>query len=129
MAQLTINKQEAENFFETALCNGPMIMGDSGLSLETVDAEYKAAKAKLKEGGADVCLEDVYMQILRDGGKLLIVDHEGDGEYNAEITMELIHERLPNAPQDTLWEMQNEYDDAATGFTLIQQVAYNKVIF
>ena len=69
------------------------------------------------------------MQILRNGDKLSIIDHECDGEYDSSITLKDVHERVNLTPPNHLMDMVSENDDALTGDCILQSVFYEEVIF
>ena len=70
--EIKLSTQESEEIFFNALCNGLGYMGGYGLEFEYSDKQYSEAKKKLDSP----CFEDVLMQILRDGGKLTVIDVE-----------------------------------------------------
>lgn len=123
--EITLSTQESEEYFYNALCNGLGYMGGYGLYVNYNINEYKAAKEKL----TSPCYEDVFMQMLRDGGTLTLVDEECDGEYTRSITINDIHERVQNTEIRHLMDMIKENDDAITADVIIQTVFFNEVIF
>ena len=63
---------ESETIFHNALCNGLGYVEGYGIELDFNKKDYAQAAAVLKQGATDtVCYEDVLMQILKDGKKLL----------------------------------------------------------
>lgn len=124
--QIILTPQESEEYFYNALCNGLHYIGGYGLSLTYRKEQYDQAKSKL---GSNPCFEDVLMQILRDGNTIKFVDDESDGEYNKEITLKDIHDKVPNVEVRHLMNMITENDDAETADVIIQTVLYDEVIF
>lgn len=128
--KILLEKQEAEEIFFNALCNGLGYMCSGyDLELDFVEADYKAAAAKLKEAGASPCFEDVLMQILKDGGSLNLIDIGCEGEYSSAITLSDVHERVAKTPVNHLMDMINENDDACTADVVLQTVFLEDVIF
>jgi hypothetical protein len=128
--QILLTPQESEDFFHTALCNGLHYFDGYGLELIYNEDDYKRAKQSLKEQGtSSICYEDVLMQILRQGNTLTLTDIECDGDYNADITLDMVHTRVSNVPYNHLMNMINEDDDAETADVIIQYVAFNDIIF
>lgn len=125
--KITLTHQESESIFFDALCNavGTGYMEGYGLSVKYLDEHYDEAKGKLSRP----CYEDVLMQILRDGNSIMFIDHECDGEYDAVITLDMVHNRSNDADADTLLAMMNGEGDADTASNLLQYIAYNEVIF
>lgn len=122
---ITLTHEESEQHFNNALCNGLSYIRGYGLSLEYEKKEYESARKKF----ASPCFEDVLMQILRDGGKLTLVDEECEGEYTKSVTIKEVHERVSKTPVNHLMDAVNENDDATTADVIIQTVFYEEIIF
>ena len=129
--KIVFEKQEAENIFHSALCNGLGYVGGYGLQLDFDDKDYEKAKKTLKKASPKetICYEDVLVQILREGGELTLIDIECDGEYTSRIKMEDVYERLPLTPTRFLMDMINEQDDAETADCIIQSVFFKDIVF
>jgi hypothetical protein len=129
--KIVFEKQEAENIFHSALCNGLGYVGGYGLQLDFDDKDYEKAKKTLKKANPKetICYEDVLVQILREGGELTMIDIECDGEYTSSIKMEDVYERLPLTPTRFLMDMINEQDDAETADCIIQSVFFKDIVF
>ena len=130
--EIKFTNKEAEGFFYNALCNAVSTgyMAGYGLAFDYDNKAYhKAGKTLKEQGKKDVCLEDVWMEILREGGKLTFVDQEGNGEYTKDVTMKEVHERMPKVPIDHLIDMINETDDAVTADVVLQTIFFEDVIF
>jgi hypothetical protein len=129
--QIILTPQESEEIFFNSLCNGLSYMSGYGLTFEYNDADYQAARDRLLAANPTErpSYEDVFMEILRSGGTMQVVDHESDGEYNATISLKDIHERVALAPPSRLLEFINEEDDADTADVVLQTVFYKEVIF
>ena len=124
--KVTTTKEQAEEFFFNAMCNGlGYVTSGYGLQLDYDNDEYKKSKEKLKSP----CLEDVFMQMLRDGYKLTLVDIECDGDNTKSITLKDVHERMDKVPADSLLEMANEQDDATTADVILQTIFFEEIIF
>ena len=127
--EIVLTKQESENYFHTALCNGLGYMGGYGLELEYKQEEYKAAREQIKSNGNSPCYEDVLLEILKMGGSLTFVDIECEGEYTRTISLADVHKRVAKTPIDHLMDMIKETDDAVTADVLIQTVFFEDIIF
>lgn len=129
--KIILEKQESEEIFFNAMCNGLGYLSGYGLELEVNPAEYKAAKTRLKEYDPEVspCFEDVLMRILKDGGSITLNDIECDGEYTRSITLKDVHEKVANTPADHLMDMINEQDDACTADVVLQTVFFDEIVF
>ena len=131
--KIVLTHEESETHFHNALCNGSSI-SYYGLSLDYSEKDYKAAKKSLtdkqKQGifKETICLEDIWMEILRIGGKLILVDEE-NGIGNKSITLKHVHSRVAMTPLRHLMDAINERDDAVTADCVLQTVFYKEVIF
>ena len=119
--EIKLSPQESEDLFFDALCNSLGEFSYYDLELEYDEAHFDKVKKR------DDCYEDVLMAILRDGGTLRIVDHNGD--YNAEITLKDVHDRVSLTPMHHLLDAINERGDAITGDCILQSVFFKDVIF
>lgn len=126
--KIVLTKEEAENHFHNALCNGSN-MPYYGIILDYSNSDYSAAKKSLKAKGQEgICQEDVWMEILRIGGKLTLIDEE-NGVGNKSITLKDVHSRVAKTPLNHLMDAVNENDDADTADAILQTVFYGEVIF
>jgi len=123
---ITINltNEKSEELFYNALCGADVLSG-YGLSLKYEKGEYQNAKKLLSD---NVCREDVWMQILRSGGTLTLIDHEGDDEEHT-ITLKEVHERVQNTDLEYLTQAINEDGDGTTDDVILQTVFFNEVVF
>lgn len=132
---LNIPKDKAEEFFHDALCNGSQIRY-YGVGLTYKEADYKKAKADLKkikgkrpfDNDGEICCEEVWLQILRNGGKLTLKDEEGT-IGNRSITLKHVHERMSLVPFRHMNDMINENSDGNTADVILQTIFYKDVIF
>jgi len=125
---IKLTPKESEEFFHTALCC--ITLSGYGLSLDYSMDAYKAAKESLKaKGNTNLCREDVWMEILRIGKKLTVVDEEGDGEYTRSIELKDVHEKVQNTPSSHLIDIKEDRDDAVTADCIIQTVFFDEIIF
>jgi hypothetical protein len=123
--KITLTPQESEEYFFNALCNGLSYIEGYGLSIDFNATEYREAKDKLKSP----CYEDVFMQLLRDGNNLTLVDEEGEGDMTRSINLKDVHERVQNTPLRHLMAMIDEEDDADTADAILQTVFFSDIIF
>lgn len=125
--EIKLTPQESEDLFLTSMCNvfGTGHEQNYGLTLEYSDDDYKNSRKKL----SDPCWEDVLLQILKDGGKLTLIDSECDGEYTKTITLEDVHNRVCKTPIRHLMDSINGDGDVTTSDVMIQTVFFDEVIF
>lgn len=122
---ITLTNEESEEYFYNALCNGAGYIQGHGVYIDYDENDYDEAKNKL----SNPCIEDVLMQILRDGKELKLVDEEGEGEYTRSITLKDVHDRVQKTDLGHLQDMIDENDDAITADVILQTVFLEDVIF
>ena len=69
------------------------------------------------------------MEVLRQGGSLVMNDVENDGDYTRSITLNEIHERVQKTMTRHLMDAINETDDAETADVILQTVFFEDIIF
>ena len=125
--QIVLTHEESEKIFYNSLCNGHEI-AYYGLQMQYDDDEYQKAKEVLNDKGEIPCLEDVWMEMLRQGYTLTLFDEE-NGMDPSIITLADVHERVSMTPVDHLLDAINENDDGITADVILQTVFYKEVIF
>ena len=125
--KINLTPEESETYFHNSLCNGHQI-AYYGLQLDYDETEYDEAKERLKAKGESPCLEDVWMEILKGGGTLTLIDEE-NGEAPSLIKLSDVHERVQNTPLRHMMDAINEQDDGDTADVILQTVFYGDVIF
>jgi hypothetical protein len=133
--EITLTHSESEGIFYHALCNavGTGYMNGYGIELTTDEKQYDEARAQLLTSSEStkesVCYEDVLMQILRMGGALTFVDHEGDGEMNSTIKLEDVHRFVEDTDPHTLLNFISGNDDANDADAVLQTVFWKQQVF
>lgn len=123
--QIILTHEESEEYFLSALCNGlNYSLSMWGWQLDYKETDYQECRNKLDSP----CLENVYMQMLRDKKPFTFCDAEGD-EPSVSLTLELIHERMNHVPVKDISDMVNENDDAGTADTILQTILFDKIIY
>ena len=125
--QIVLTPEESEDIFYNSLCNGHEI-AYYGLQMQYDDDEYQKAKQVLKDKGESPCLEDVWMEMLRQGYTLTLVDEEG-GVDPSTITLADVHERVSMTDARHLLDAINENDDGVTADVVLQTVFFKEIIF
>lgn len=125
--QIVLTHEESEKIFYNSLCNGHEI-AYYGLQMQYDDDEYQKSKEVLKDKGESPCLEDVWMEMLRQGYTLTLFDEE-NGMDPSTITLSDVHERVQLTQVDHLLDAINEHDDGITADVILQTVFYKEVIF
>ena len=125
--KINLTPEESETYFHNSLCNGHQI-ANYGLHLDYDETEYKQAADRIKAEGFSPCLEDVWMEILKGGGTLTLIDEE-NGEEPSAIKLTDVHERVQNTPLRHMMDAINENDDGDTADVILQTVFYGDIIF
>lgn len=120
-----VSPELAEQMVYDSFCNNFGYLASYGFTLDYSNKHYSAAKKKLKDSS---CLEDVLMQILRDGNHLMFIDTEGDNETTA-LTLQMIHENISFVPHRFISDYILENDDAETSDVILQCVLFKDIIF
>jgi hypothetical protein len=125
--KILLTAQESEQIFRNSLCNGHQI-AYYGLQIDYDEKEYDKAKKRLVKRGESPCLEDVWMEILRGGGTLTLVDEE-NGMDASTINLQDVHDKVQLSDFRHLLDAINEEDDSDTADVILQSVFYGEVIF
>jgi len=128
--KLILEKEEALTIIHSALCNGGLSeLGACNIAIDVDKDDRNQAIKELEESGKkDICLEDVWTQILRSGKVLEFYDHEGEEEISFTLD-KAIEELSKEEALDVVNTYKEEQDDAYTGFELLQLCLYGEVIF
>ena len=127
--KIVLSKEEVLELIHNSLCNSSML-AQCGIQLKHTKEQYAAAKARLLEEtpDKDLCLEDVWIEILKGEGKLPFYDTEG--EEDLEITIEKAMENLQKEEaSEHILDMQNGNDDAITASAILEICIYGEVVF
>lgn len=131
MAQILLTLEEALNAFYDSLCNvyGTGWFEGYGLEWDYDAAAYKVARTKLQEAGESPCIENVLLQIIKDGGELRVKDIEGEGDQDGKFTLQTITDNIGTVPFEHMADYLNENDDIYTADVILQSILYREVIF
>lgn len=130
--EIKLTPEESEKIFFDALCNvyGSGYWNGYGLEINVTPKAYKEALRDLQqELRSEICKEDVFMQVLRDGRKLFCIDYQYDHEYDKAITLSDIHERVSKAPAEHVLDAIKEEGDVVTSDVILQQVFFQEIVF
>ncbi|WP_300571210.1 hypothetical protein [Flavobacterium sp.] len=130
---LQLTSEEIDAVILSILCNGALsFASQSGLDYDYDRQHYKA----IKEANPILnCYEDVLLGMLKDGGKIQIIDQEGgeDSEYNKDLTLKLATEQLSNVTDPEFAEYVitsvREEGDAETDYSILQFILYDEIVF
>lgn len=125
--QITLTNEKAEEIFFNALCNGQHYLGDYGYSMNYNNKEFRKAVKDIEAQGIGGCLEDIWMQMLRNGDKLSLVNI--DEEENFEITLQDVYTNMALVPTFHLMDMLNEKDDAITADAILQTIFFKDIVY
>lgn len=127
---ILLTADESEKLFLDSLCNGIScgVFAGYGLILEYDSAAYQNARNYLKGEGENnkVSREEVWMQILINGGVLKIKDGEGS-EETVRITLADVHTKVQKAPTEALLDALTGNDDSNTADAILQTVFFGEI--
>lgn len=128
--EIKLTSEESIEYFYNALCNvyGTGYWNGYGLEFSWDENDYKNAREKLNM--KSLAVEDVLLQILKDGKYITVIDIEGEGQYSRDISLQNIIDRVSKTPLKTLCEMVVfETDDTNTADVILQTVFFEEVVF
>lgn len=131
--KIIFEKEKALEILHSIFCNGALsCFSDYGFVLDWVSSEYGKAKKDLGHEGVGfggVCYEDILVQIVRNGGELIFIDEECEGDNTKKLNLGVLIDGLNNASLDKVFEIINGEDDATTGELVLQEILFGEVIF
>lgn len=127
--KILLDNKESEEYFYNALCNGADWLGGYGITIDYTNEASDKARKNFKNNNPDssACREDIWMQILRDGGILEFIDHEAEEVH--KITLEDVHNKVSETDAEWLLQMKNEEDDVITADCILQTVIFGEVVY
>ena len=135
MTKYQLTKAQAEEVFFNCLCDNDIQIYD--IDWKYNEAFYEQAKKNLMEKykGDTPCYEDILMQMLRDGGKLGIIDFNYE-DYNFiegykvfYVTLADIHEKINECPIDQLMNVLNEEYDVSDSDVILQTLFFGEIVY
>lgn len=125
--KIILDNEDVLKILHTCFADGGLqMLRYSGFTLEWDENDYKAAREALE----NPCLEDVWIQMLREKRRLYVVDHENE-EEETDLTIEKALENLskPEAAEDVVLLLgENDYDaepcDRLLQIALFGEVTY-----
>lgn len=128
---LILTDEEIYTVLHSALCNGGIdMLGLSGLEIDYNNADYKAARQTLLDAGINPCLEDVYIQMLKEDKRLSFEDVEGGDGEKFDLTFEQAKVNLANPKvAEHVLATINEEDDGGTADCILQFAMFNEIVY
>jgi hypothetical protein len=137
--KIEFSKSDAEKILYDSFCNGGLYeMSCSSVSIDwdskPNSENYSNAKKRLQEGGmTSICVEDVYIEILKNGDVIQFTDYEGEELINLHLEDAIVNfNSLEDGEKINLAKLLDE-DDCSTDvwdcFNAIQYALYGEVIF
>jgi len=118
-----------------ALANGGLTeLGHCSVRLDVSDEDYNKARTECNAPSSimgafeTLCFEDVLIQILRSGKKLMFKDYESDENISFDLKQAKQYLKETGI-SDELLQIVNEEDDAITGFNILQWCLYKEKIY
>ena len=128
--EIKLSAQELDDVLMSMFANGGLIeLAYASVRMDLEEGVYAKAKQRLLDAGkTGICLEDVYIEILKGGDSIRFYDFEG--EEHVSFNMEQAVKNLSSSyAANDVMAVINEQDDAWTGFNLVQHCLYGEVIY
>lgn len=137
--KIEFSKEDAEKILYDSFCNGGLtelyhcsISVDWQINPNKIN--YANAKNRLKETGiSDFCLEDVYIEILKNGDAIIFTDYEGEEVIELKLDDALINFNSLNDKEKIDLAKLIDYDNCSTDawdcFNALQYALYKEVIY
>jgi hypothetical protein len=126
--EIKLTEKECLDILHTAMCNYPNY-GNCFIKAKSTKEALDAKEQILKENeNSVVCREDVWLNIIKNGGTLLLKDEEG-GEDEWELNIKTLQEKMPLLPLKNLTNFVNETDDADDADIAIQILFIGEILF
>lgn len=131
--KLVLTNDDVLKVLHTSFCDGGLIeLRGSSIEMDCLDADYQRAKSSLRDAGkTNICLEDVWVEMININLPLRFIDYEDDKkEYF--LTLKSAKKGFQNrkAAMDVIKTLDPDGDtDAYTGYNLLQYALFNDVIY
>lgn len=123
---VAISHRLAMDIFYRSLCNA---YGTGYSNYWIGDIQYDTDEyIECRKELIDPALEDVLVKIITEGYALRIIDVEDDTQ-STDITLHSIYENAKTLPLDIVVAFIQEQDDAETGDTALQYLAFGQHIY
>ena len=139
--QIEFEKNDAEKILYDSFCNGGLTeLYHCSISIDWAnenipnEINYANAKNRLKERGiSDFCLEDVYIEILKNGDAIIFTDYEGEELIELKLDDALNNFNSLNPAEKIelakLIDDDNCSTDAWDCFNALQYALFKEVIY
>lgn len=114
------------NMVHSALCNAVSIDYFFGMQIDVDSSIYSDAKKRIKDVDEIICQEDVWMEIIKMGEKLVFDGHKDNTAYLDSVK---IKDNFKHVPDYIIGSYLSEYDDAHTGAMLLQYLMFGEAIY
>ncbi len=126
--KIILEGQEVFDVLHSALCNGLRGMYNYGFTYTSESDDYDNARKTLVGKGLDfICIEDVYLQIIKDGGKLMFHDEEDNLNYYLGYDKVKVNMNKVNA--DDILSVLKGTDDGLTADIILQTLIFGEVVY
>lgn len=120
---ITLTDKELYTILYAILCDGLYYFPSYGFRLAYDQEAYNVSRGKLN----DPCIEDVQLQMLKDGYGLTFIDMEGDNTVT--LNAALINKNYQSVPVKTILTMLEGDYDAGVADECLQYLLYGKLMF
>lgn len=110
----------------SALCNAVSMDYFYEMQIDIDDSIYTNAKKIIENIDKKIYQEDVWMEVIKMGDKLVFDGHSDDTAY---LDAAKIKENFKHIPDYIIGSYLSEYDDAHTGAMLLQYLMFGEAIY
>ncbi len=127
-------QEEKQKLVYDCLVDGLPFFPAYGLSLDYDSKQAKAAEKtwKARNPGEEMCREDVWAEIVRNGGDLIFIDDENDGEEAGRLNLANIEKNWDTISEHAPTSMKSYIDDnydAGNTDNIIQCLIFGEVVY
>ncbi len=130
IVSIKLSEDFKKEIIYNALCNGLGQLQCYGLNLLWSDEDYTEAKKSYyqrTERISGACYEDILMELITMGKKVVFEDLESEEFYDFKLSDALMN--LDNLPIWVINQILEESDDGETADIVLQYCLFNEVVF
>lgn len=121
--KLRLHESEVIKILHAIFCDGLYYMRSYGFEMEYSNADYEEAKAKLE----NPCIEDVQIQMLKDGKGITFRDN--DGEFTRTLTLKSAKKNARFISARNAANILDGDYDAGDADIALQQILFKEIVF
>lgn len=129
-AELYADKDTLIKLIHDCLCDGLHYFSSYGIEVKVSKRAYNDARTEIKQEGVELCYEDVWIQVLKDGGSIAFIDVENAGDMTGFLSLsDSTLNNFAKVPFQNIINLLNEEYDAGDCDTILQTLVWGEVVF